>query len=58
MSKVAIIDKCEDCPHFDNHYYTYNEVCTLLGRIIKSEVEMNKGFVRELPHDCPLDDAK
>ena len=50
MSKQLIIDKCDDCPFFDNEYYGYDETCTKLDRVIKS----NKNYTYDIPSDCPL----
>lgn len=53
MSKFVTIDECEECPKFDNKYYSYNERCTLLDRIIH---QVNGDY--PIPPDCPLPDDK
>lgn len=55
MSKILIIDCCDDCPHFDNSYYSYNETCTKLDRPISRE---NCAVEFLIPKDCPLKDAE
>jgi len=47
MSKrVVVIDNCDQCPHFDNEYYSYNETCMELKRI--------NPYPYNIPDDCPL----
>ena len=53
MSKIAIVDKCDICPHFDDVYWTNSEVCEKLGRRI--EENMAAGCFH-IPDDCPLPD--
>jgi len=56
MIKIVEIDCCDKCPHFDDVYYTYNEKCTLLRRVIK---QVNVLFsIHPIPDDCPLEDKK
>ena len=55
MKKVLIISRCNDCCHFDDHYYSYNERCTQLDRVIKRDSCMSMDT--EIPMDCPLKDA-
>jgi hypothetical protein len=45
--KIAYIDSCIRCPHFDNEYYDYTHLCALLDRAIDDYV---------IPDDCPLED--
>lgn len=50
MNKIIIINTCEDCPFFDNEYYSYNERCTQLERVIE---QINNHYC--IPEDCPLE---
>ena len=58
-NRIAIISRCDHCPHFDNLYYMYNKHCKLLDRQIKSvwsdEVDMT---IHKIPRDCPLQKTK
>lgn len=59
MSRIAIIETCDDCPYFDNVYYAYKEKCTKLNRQIDLRDE-GKGIlqtVHEIPEDCPLPES-
>lgn len=51
--KKLVINDCKQCPHFDNEYWGYNEVCMLLDRKIPSTKGAND---HEIPEDCPLAD--
>ena len=61
MNKKVIISKCDNCPYFDNQYYTYEETCKLLDRKIPVVKEPNEylfsKFIRPIPDDCPLEDT-
>lgn len=48
MGKKLVIHKCEDCPYFDNQYYTYERECTKLDQ--KNNVH---GTILD---NCPLED--
>lgn len=51
MAKVIVITACDQCPHFNNQYYSYREECTELQRKIEgSHME------HPIPADCPLPD--
>ena len=50
MSKQLIIDKCDDCLHFDNEYYDFSETCRKLDRMISG----NRNYEHDIPCDCPL----
>jgi len=52
MSKKVEIKSCDDCPHFDNEYYSYTRHCDKLNRIIPWTDDSS------IPKDCPLDDWK
>ena len=52
-TKVLIINDCNDCPHFDNEYWTFNMECELLKRILK--ISDRSGCI-DIPDDCPLVD--
>ena len=54
MTKIAMVEveSCNDCPHFDNEYYTYNRECVLLNRCINSD----RYGIHNIPKDCPLED--
>lgn len=47
--KTLIINACLDCPFYDNEYYSYNERCGLLKRIVD--------YSGPVPEDCPLADV-
>ncbi len=49
--KIALIEFCDECPNFDNEYYSYESLCTKLDRTIPWPE--NKTGV---PDDCPLKD--
>lgn len=51
MTRICTIkiNRCDECPHFDNEYYGYHETCTLLNR----KIEYTDGK-RIIPDDCPL----
>ena len=55
MSKVISINTCDQCPHFDNEYWGYNETCDLLGIKVYSENTMGP---RPIPKECPLPDSE
>jgi hypothetical protein len=55
MSKILVINYCDDCPHFDNSYYSYNETCAKLDRIITRK---DFSMPYPIPSDCPLKDAE
>ena len=57
---TVTIDGCEQCPFFDNFYYSYNEKCTKLGRKIECG-KFDSGLLSykslhnyPIPDDCPL----
>ncbi len=50
MNKIIVINRCEDCPFFDNYYYDYNETCTLLNKANPPQ----PGKSWEILEDCPL----
>lgn len=59
MSKILTIDSCTQCYHFDNEYYHYNEVCTLLGRHIPEQREpFSVDYIIPIPDDCPLSNTE
>lgn len=43
------VTNCENCPNFDNEYYSYNELCKVLNKKITSN-QREKG----IPDECPL----
>ena len=51
MKKIISIEFCDKCPHFDNHYYSFNQTCNLLSRKIE---EQNNNYDFIIPDDCPL----
>lgn len=51
MNRYHEVDTCTDCKHFDNKYYDYAEICTLLK--IKIE-RLKMGSTPNIPDDCPL----
>jgi len=62
IKKILVIERCDDCPHFDNEYYDYVETCQLLDRKIKSITNYSSDHpipdVHPIPKDCPLEDSK
>jgi hypothetical protein len=48
--KIVEITGCNQCPFFDNKYYSYNETCTKLDK-------KNK-FDDTILEDCPLEDKE
>ena len=54
MGKIAVIDICDDCPHFDNEYYDWNHWCSKLDRKIEPEDIYSDSMI---PEDCPLEEA-
>ena len=52
MAKIVIVDRCDQCPYFDDSYWDYNEYCMELKRKI-TKVEN----IYPIPEDCPLKDA-
>jgi hypothetical protein len=53
MKKKLVIETCDQCPHFDNEYWGYEQACTILDRLIPDVKDMP----RPIPVDCPLEDA-
>jgi len=51
MNKKLVIDKCDECPFFNNVYYGYEETCTLLDKKIKQVCEL----FYPIPNECPLE---
>lgn len=47
MSKLLIISSCSECHHFNNEYYSYEESCDELDRVIVD-------YETSIPDDCPL----
>ena len=54
--RLLTIDNCNDCPHFSNYYYSYEEKCTKLDRVIIRDAETWR--VYPIPEDCPLEKNK
>ena len=54
MKRILIIEKCDECQNFDDEYYSYNETCDKLDRILKRDKDGN----RAIPEDCPLEKEK
>ena len=57
MKKLLVIDNCDDCPHFDNSYWGYEEKCKKLKKQIQMKYESGGG-VFPIPDDCPLPDVE
>jgi hypothetical protein len=51
INRIAIVTKCNHCPHFDHSYYSYNQTCKKLNRRIEN-VDFTYDY--EIPEDCPL----
>ena len=57
MNRKLVIDKCDDCPFFDNVYWGYEETCRLLNRKIQ-QVDDSDSILwlkYPIPNDCPLE---
>lgn len=54
MVKIVEIKACDECPHFYNEYYGYDEKCTELNRVIS---QIDAGGYHIIPEDCPLKDG-
>lgn len=48
--KIVQISSCDECPYFDNSYWSYNKYCQKLERRMDEP--------SEIPTDCPLEDVK
>lgn len=57
MKKLLVIDNCNDCPHFDNSYWGYEEKCKKLKRKIPWIMRSERS-VFPIPDDCPLPNAE
>ncbi len=57
--RTLVIDSCQDCPHFSNYYYSYEEKCIELDRVIKIKREEStpSKYIYPIPEDCPLEKA-
>lgn len=53
MKKLLVINDCDDCKHFDNSYWGYEEYCMSLKRKIKRVIN-----IYPIPDDCPLPNAE
>lgn len=53
MSKKVEIKNCNNCPHMNNMYYTYERECMLLDRVLDSQV---CDIYNEIYEGCPLSD--
>jgi hypothetical protein len=53
MSKKCTVNVrfCDDCPHFDDVYFSYEERCKLLKRKIARDIGR---LEHKIPKDCPL----
>ena len=54
-TRKLIISCCDQCPHFNNEYYGYEETCRKLDRKIEKNNEMDYESRFPIPDDCPLD---
>jgi len=57
MTRIVVINTCDECPHFDNEYYDYEHTCRLLDRQHKTS-EQNPNYTYIIHDDCPLDDIQ
>ena len=56
MSRIVIIDSCNDCPHFDIKFSTdMANTCEKLKRIIPYDKDT---YSHPIPDDCPLERVK
>lgn len=60
-NKVVVINSCAHCPYYDHYYYTEENTCTLLNKvIIFGEPFTNQIFDIKTdvygtpPEECPL----
>lgn len=53
MSKKCEITNCNECPHMDNIYYTYERECMLLNKVLSNEI---CDIYTEIYEGCPLED--
>jgi hypothetical protein len=53
MSKIVIIKRCDECPYFDNIYFSYEETCLQLNR----GIPFDEKYEHRIPEDCPLEDT-
>ena len=52
---VTIVSRCDNCPKFDNEYYSYEETCLLLNRKMKRDFGE---LTYPIPKDCTLPNAE
>lgn len=52
--RLLTISNCNDCPHFSNHYASFEERCRLLNRVIISGSDIWASHY-PIPDDCPLE---
>jgi len=53
MSKIMIIDHCDDCPHFDDEDSFFDGICTRLNKV---NTRNDYHIPYTIPSDCPLKD--
>ena len=51
MSKVVVVNCCDDCPYFNNTYWSYDRECMELHKV-------NEDFTRTVLPNCPLTDKE
>ena len=55
-NKIVIISSCAECPSFDNHYHSYNDICDLLKRK-PYRGEPSRPSYNQRDPECPLMDT-
>jgi len=50
MEKTIVIKHCDNCPFFDNEYYTFNEECSKEHKRVPEGTDNN----HPIPEWCPL----
>lgn len=56
--RIVIIDNCNDCPYFSNYYFSYEEKCRKLDRVISRKPSSEGSLFSKMypiPEDCPLE---
>ncbi len=57
MSKIVVIDYCDDCPRFDSGYDHEKAECNRLGgKQLTERIKYDYYYKHAIPDDCPLPD--
>lgn len=58
MAKIAIINKCSECPHYSDDGFAYGASCYKLNKtIIYEDGTYCHDIFEGVPSWCPLEDA-